>query len=187
MNSKNRVILASTILIPVLLYWGFGESPQESQSDSQGLSNKIDYFVENATIREWAIDGELKRQLITEKLEHNPQIEASFLTNPQVVHIKDNGEGLHVISNQGIARDDNSQTDLLGNVVIYSRKHQENETTLKTEKLSFFPQQDIAQTDQPVTIESRHTRMEGIGMDIDFNEQVLNLHSQVEGTHDNAK
>ncbi len=186
MNSKSRVILASVILIPVLLYWGFGQSPQEHIPDNKGLSNTIDYYLEQATIREWSTDGQLAIRLETEKLEHNPQLEVNYLTNPRMTHLG-NEKPFYASSDQGIAFDDNSRTDLLGNVAIYSNKGQDDETTLKTEKLSFFPQQNIAQTDQPVTIKSPDSQMKGIGMDINFDDQILNLHSQVEGTHENAK
>ena len=187
LSSKARIILAAFILIPVLLYWGFGTSPVEQTPSRSNLPDQVDYFIDNAKIQEWDTDGQLIRKVETKKLEHKPHKEANFLDAPISTQFQKNGNISLLTAAKGVVLDDNSKTDFVGDIEIYSNKGQPNETIMRTEKLSVFHKQNIAETDQPVTIESANSLMQGTGMDIDFNDQILNLHSRVKGTHNNAK
>lgn len=187
LSSKLRLILAATILIPVLLYWGFSGSPHEGDKSTSPLTDKMDYFVDGAKIREWQKDGDLQRGLETIRLEHNPKREHSELTTPRSIHYRDNGTQLLTTSDTGITLDDNSRTDLAGNVIVHDNPDSLSGTTLKTEHLTIYPEKDFAETDQPVVIESPETIMAGVGMDIEFNNRIMNLHNQVKGTHDKAE
>lgn len=187
LSSKARIILAALILIPVLLYWGFGITPVEKLPSRGNLPDHVDYYIDNAKIQEWNEKGLLVRKVETEKLEHKPRKKANFLQAPVSTQFQENGNISMLSANHGVALDDNSKTDFIGDVKIFSNKDQPNETVLRTEKLFVFPKQNIAETDQPVTIESANSLMQGTGMDIDFNDQILNLHSRVKGTHNNAK
>ena len=187
LSSKARAILAAFILIPVLIYWGLRITPVEKLPSRSNLPDHVDYYIDNAKIHEWNEKGLLVRKVETQKLEHKPHKRANFLEAPVSTQFQQNGNISMLSANHGVAMDDNSKTDFIGDVKIFSNKEQPNETVLRTEKLAVFPKQNIAETDQPVTIESANSLMQGTGMDIDFNDQILNLHSRVKGTHNNAK
>ncbi len=185
LTNKIRIWLTALILIPVLLYWGFASSPNESREQNNGLSDSMDYFVDKAVIKEWDNNGHPQQKLVTTRLEHDPTTKQSQLDKPKSLIYRDNNSRVQITSDSGIVLDDNNRTDLEGNVVVNDNSDPKSATVLKTDQLSVYPKKDYAETDQAVTIESQLSRMEGVGMDIQFNDRILNLHSRVEGTHKN--
>jgi len=186
-SSRLRIILAAIILIPILLYWGFGHTPQESAVKTSPLSEKMDYFVDQANIREWKENGKLTRELLSERVEHNPTLELNHLTKPKNISYRDDGSQIIVTSLEGQTLDNNSRTDLAGGVIVHDNPSSEKGAVLTTEQISIYPQQDYAKTEHPVKISTSTGHIEGVGMDVNFNKRVLNLHSSVKGAHSNAK
>lgn len=185
-SSKFRILLASAILVPVLLYWGFSRSPQEHPTQAEILSEKTDYYMNSAKLTEWNVDGAILRTLTTPYLEHNPNQQLSYLSEPRYSYHRENGSIIKVSSRKGTAYDDNSRTELAGTVRVLDNPESGSSSELATEKLTIFPDREYAETDQLVTIQSSESELKGVGMDINFNTRVLNLHSRVEGTHNNA-
>lgn len=187
LSNKARIILAATILIPVLLYWGFSSSPNESISSNAKAKNKIDYFVENATFKEWDSNGRLLRKTESILLEHHPKEKVSHLNKPINTSYRKDYSQLQISSDIGLARDNNRRTDLSGNVVIIDNPKTESQTVMNTNFLTIYPKKDYAETEDHVTITSPNSKLEGVGMDVTFDTRILNLHSRVKGTHSNAK
>jgi len=186
LSSKLRIIIAAAILIPILLYWGFSGSPQEHGTAKAPISEKMDYFVDQAAVKEWDIDGRLKQELTTPRLEHSPKEKQNFLIEPRNDHYRSDNSVINISSKTGTVQDDNSRIDLAGNVRVIDNSDARLGKQLTTEALTIYPKKDIAETDLPVKLETEHSQMKGTGMDINFNTRVLNLHSRVEGTHQNV-
>lgn len=187
LSNRYRVAIAAFILVPVLLYWGFASSPNENGTPRSVLSDKMDYFVDKATVKEWDASGKPQRKLTTARLEHDPRQQHSTLTNPESFSYRDNNSAVKISALTGTVLDDNSRTDLAGDVIVNDNPNSDSATVLNTTRLSVFPKQDFAETDKPVTIISPQSRLEGVGMDINFNSRILNLHSRVKGAHENEK
>lgn len=183
LSNRLRLLLTALILVPILLYWGFTSTPQEASSNISELTGKIDYYVDNANTREWDETGTLKRTMTSAKIEHDPQAELNYLTSPKSISFRSDDSQIQITSNKGIALDDNSRTDLAGNVIVHDNPSSESGTKLLTEQLTIYPQDDFAETDKPVTISSTSGNLKGIGMDLHFEKQVLNLHSNVKGIY----
>jgi lipopolysaccharide export system protein LptC len=187
LSNKARIILAAIILIPVLLYWGFSSSPNESISQTNKVEKEIDYYLENATAKEWGADGRLLRKTDTIRLEHHPKEKASHLEKPININYRADNSRLRITSDTAIALDNNTQTDLVDNVVVIDNPDSENSTIMNTQYLKIYPQRNYADTEEHVTIVSSNSQLEGVGMDVDFNTRILNLHSRVKGIHKNAE
>jgi lipopolysaccharide export system protein LptC len=187
LSNKARIILAAIILIPVLLYWGISSSPNESLSQGNKVEKEIDYFLTNVTAKEWGSDGKLLRKTDTIRLEHHPNEKASHLEKPINVNYRSDDSQLRITSDTGIALDDNSQTELIDNVVVIDNFDSENSTIMNTSYLTIYPQRNFADTNEHATIVSPNSQLEGVGMDVDFNTRILNLHSRVKGIHKNAE
>lgn len=186
LSHRQRLIIAAFILVPALLYWGFAETPQEASTSHSDLSDKMDYFIDRAKTREWDIDGTLKREMESVRVEHNPKAKLNYLTSPKSITFREDNSQIKVTSNTGTILDDNSRTDLAGNVIVHDNPTSQSGTVLSTEALSIYPKDDFAETDKPVTISSANGNLKGVGMDLQFEDRILNLHSDVKGTHQNA-
>lgn len=187
LSSKQRIWLALFILIPVLLYWGFSGTPAEIQTSTPSNPTKIDYFVEQAVTTEWNTQGQKALTLQSQKVEHLPAKAHSLLTSPHSIHYRDNQPPLEVTANSGQANDDNQRIDLAGNVVVHDNSVVQQPTIMRTQQLTIYQTQEYAETDKPVKITSAYGNMEGVGMDIQFQERRLNLHSRVKGIHIDAQ
>ena len=188
LSNRLRLIIAAIILIPVLLYWGFTGSPGSYVDESRSDSNKtMDYFVNQAMVTEWTDEGALKNTLNTSRLEHNPTLLQSHLTLPINYRYSDNQPPTRITSETGITMDDNSRTDLAGDVQVNDNPESDTGTIMTTETLSIFPQEDYATSKDRVTITSPDGMQTGIGMHTDFNTRTMTLHSRVEGRYDNKK
>lgn len=183
LSNRLRLVIAALILVPFLLYWGFTSTPQEASSDISQLTGKIDYYVENVNTREWDDSGKLKRTLTSPRIEHDPKAQLNFITSPKNLSYRADNSQVQITANEGVTLDDNSRTDLAGNVIVHDNPTSESGTKLLTEQLSIYPQDDYAETDQPVTISSTSGNLKGTGMDLHFEKQVLNLHSNVKGIY----
>ncbi|WP_415888929.1 LPS export ABC transporter periplasmic protein LptC [Neptuniibacter sp. SY11_33] len=186
LSSKLRIIIAAAILIPILLYWGFSGSPQEHGTPKAPLSEKMDYFVDQAAVKEWDINGKLKQELTTPRLEHSPKEKQNFLIEPKSNLYRSDNSAVNISSETGTVQDDNNRIDLAGNVIVIDNSDARSSKKLTTQALTIYPKKDIAETDLPVNLETERTLMQGTGMDINFNTRVLNLHSRVQGTHQNV-
>lgn len=186
LSNRQRLIVAALILVPILLYWGFGETPQEASRTESALSEKMDYFIDNAKTREWDNEGKLKRKMESIRVEHDPKAALNHLTKPESITFRKNYSQIIVTAQEGTILDDNSRTDLAGDVIVHDNPTSETGTVLSTDVLSIYPQNDYAETDKPVTITSADSNLKGVGMDLHFEERILNLHSNVKGTHKNA-
>ena len=188
LSNRLRLIIAAIILIPVLLYWGFTGSPGTHLNDKPSDTSKsMDYFVNHASVTEWSIDGTLKNTLNTNRLEHNPTLQQSHLTQPINYRYRDKQPPTRITSDTGITMDDNSRTDLAGNVLVNDNPESDNATIMTTQTLSVFPLKDYATSKDRVTISSPNGMQTGIGMHADFNTRTMTLHSRVEGRYDNKK
>lgn len=186
-SSRIRILIAAAILVPVLLYWGFAGSPAPTPETQPVLSGQIDYFVEDAKVKEWDETGKLKRSMTSTRIEHAPSSGTHNIAQPVSKHYRNDGTYSQITAERGVAQDDNSRMDLAGNVIVNDNPESTTAITLNTETLAVFPPKDYAETDAAVVIKSRTSKLEGVGMGIDFNARTLNLHSRVEGIHHNAK
>lgn len=187
---RNRLplLVAALILVPVLLYWGFSGSPGElSRKPSGKINQQIDYFVNQAKVTEWKTDGQLLNTLHSKRVEHHPQQAHNQLTKPVNYRHRENQPPVRITADRGITLDDNSRTDLAGNVQVHDNPDSEHATIMRTEALSIFTQDNYATSDQRVTITSPDGMQTGIGMHADFDSRTMTLHSRVEGRYDNEQ
>lgn len=187
LSNRQRLIITLLILVTILLYWGVAETPQEASRPSSALSEKMDYFIDAAKSREWNETGALKRQISSIRVEHDPKALRNHLTEPHGLVYRDDNSKVTVTADRGISYDDNSRTDLAGNVIVHDNPSSDSATVLTTEALSIFPQKETAETDQKVVISSTSGNTEGVGMDYHFEKRVMNLHADVKGFYKDAK
>ena len=188
LSAKLRIFTAFLIVSAALLYWGLVASPQENRKTPiQTVSSKIDYFVEQGKTKSWDAQGNLELKLSSTLIEHDPSQQLSFITSPNSKHYRKNNLPIDVTAQQGTVTDDNVRIDLAGNVVLLDNSFAKQPTTLTTEKLTIYQHDQYAETDQPVEINSESGNIEAVGMDIQFEDRIMNFHSQVKGIHLNAQ
>lgn len=188
LNARIRLFIAALLLGPILLYWGLGIAPSERRTEPpRALQEGEDYFATDTHTRVFNQQGKLDQELVTPRLDHYPDLQISALTKPHIVLYGEDGTVTTTDSDKGTLPDDRSKALLTGDVRVNDRSTTGVETRVLTEKLTLYPDTKVAETDLPVTILSDNVRYDAIGMKASFEEQTLNLLSNVQGKHENEK
>ncbi|WP_136679400.1 LPS export ABC transporter periplasmic protein LptC [Neptunomonas sp. XY-337] len=182
-STRNRIqlIAAVALLTPLFLYWAFSDSDQKSDQAATVVSSGVDYFMRDTTAREFGTDGRLVQRLHATSLEHYPKQLQAQLAKPEITVFKANAK-ISAQSEKGTLFD-NEDKLLLEEAVTVTHNPADNDSTqLDTSRLTLHHKRGIAETSAPVTFRSGQSITTATGMTVDYNTQISELHSNVEGT-----
>lgn len=181
-RSKTRLTLAILLLVPLFLYWIINSDTAVNDTPKQNIINGVDYFMKNASTKEFDKQGALLRTLSTHSLDHFPQDKLAKLEQPRIMLFSKDTIGLEVQSQSGIAFDGTDQLDLIGEVIVTHNPLSADASQLKTSTLSLFQAQGIAKTNAPVEITKQANITTATGMIINYKTNTSELLSDVKGT-----
>ena len=126
--------------------------------------------------------------LTTPLMQHIPQGNINWFLNPHIV-ITQQGESSWEIRSQEAKSLNNGERILFLKQVVVHQKHYGNnqESTLKTEKITYFPQEKRASTDQLVTYTQPGNWIQSMGMNAYLEEKKVELLHQARGSYAPAK
>lgn len=161
--------------------------PGGSDADTRA-SAVPDYYMENFTIHAMNPSGTPRYSLTAEDMLHYAEIDRSDLTRPHAIFHQPDGPPYVLDSERGQIHNGGDRVDLLGHVDI-DRSADANNRALHvtTRDARVYPNRDYAESDEFTVIRSASSHLQGIGMRAWFDQQRLQLLSQVEGTHDNTQ
>lgn len=184
-QARLRIILATLLVVALILAFQFGgERAVRDQVGDQAAADKIDFFISDGVLTRWTTDGSRESVTSTDYLRHSENRNRMWLTNPYTVGYLNNTEISHTLSSEtAIYLDDNSLLELAGTVELHHNPGTEQETGLFTEKLFYFPEQQIARSDEQVEILNSQGQTYATGMNYYANEKRIELLSNVRGTY----
>ena len=146
-----------------------------------------DLFVENMDLRVTGKDGSVYYHLRADAMEHLPQDDRFDLQRPVFLTLRGDRAQWQARSNQGSVSA-NGDTVWLRDQVEIQRLAAPGTRRLDitTSELLVRPEEQTATTGQAVVIRSDAYRVESVGMDADFGNNRVNLHSRVRGRFDAA-
>ncbi|MDO6564062.1 LPS export ABC transporter periplasmic protein LptC [Amphritea sp. 1_MG-2023] len=185
LTGRARLIAAAAILFPTVIYLGMDTEhhtvlPKEEPNPAY---QQADYYIVNGQIRDFSPTGKLKQQLSSTQLEHQPALQQILVTNPEMQIYNAQQPSRKVSSLRGIISDNDDKIVLEGKVLFQDNPDPTQANMLRTESLVILPQENIAKTDQRVTISSRLGVTTSVGMTIDTDSGILNLLSDVTGVY----
>ncbi len=143
-----------------------------------------DYILTNATRTEMNDEGQAKYRIFVKRLRHYQESDRSEFDAPVLTIVRDNAKWT-VTSDAGQATQGGKEIQLWGNVVVLKHKTAgEPETQLDTEKLTFWPEQDLAETQSPVVIRQGKQQIHAVGMKVKLEERHIELLSNVRGHYE---
>ena len=144
----------------------------------------IDYYAINAHSVQYLPDGKLQYEMTSDKVEHLKASEVTLLTNPDLNMFRGTQFPWHVQSEHGEVNPDGTQVELIDKVRITRFDEKNRRTLITTTRMTVFPQQQYAQTDQPVSIDGAGGVSTGIGMKAYLKESRIHLLSNVRGQYE---
>lgn len=180
---KNTMIALLLILAAGLSSWSIFISKKAHVSAS-GKSTEPDAFMENviATI----INKEGVRTLLIEspRMVHYADNDTTVIESPRITVYRNSPEPWHINSDYAKATQGTNKIFFWSNVVIHHPYDESTPiTTFKTNTLTVFPQEKLAQTADEVTLTQPESVVRAIGMTANLNDGEVKLLSQARGEY----
>lgn len=147
------------------------------------ISTEPDYIISGLSAEHFGKKGFLDQQIDAKSATHYPHNNTTILDSPSVI-VRE-GEQPHwgVRANIGELRGDEVLV-LKGQVQIVPMGKEKENFSLSTEELSIDLNNQIANTDKLVTIESISTHLQAVGMTLNLATEQAKFKSKVRGQHD---
>lgn len=185
LQNRIRIFIAFLLIMVIILFFQFGiKNDQDSPTRISNESRSIDFFIKDSVITRWSAEGEKISVTIAKYAKHFDARKLMELDHPYSLGFYSDGTIAHTLNaNTAIYPDDNSRIDLAGSVALHHNPETEQDTTLLTEQLSYFPDRGLATSDQQVEFRSRSGQTNAQGMEFYTRENRLELLSTVRGTY----
>lgn len=185
-NVRLALILAPfAALLIALGYWNIRpESFMERQAQPAGDESAIDFYVINATSVQFQEDGKRHYEMKADKLEHIKATDVTMLSKPDLQLYRGTDYPWHVQSERGEVGPEGKQVELIEQVRVARTDPKGRPTILTTSRLTVFPDQQYAQTEQAVKIDAANGVTTAQGMKAYLNDGRMLLLSNVRGQHE---
>lgn len=185
-STRLRLLLAALLLLPLLLYWGFGGTRLQPPRQAP-MEPAADYFMRGVQVDEYGDDGRLKRQMSASELKHLPQLAEHRFSDPHLKIYREGRPPLQITALRGTLDDAQQELELEGKVRVHDNPDTGRGSQLDTSRMTLYPQRDFAQTDAPVVLTTAYDRVTATGMTADLAAGRMELLSDVKGLHNHAQ
>ena len=187
MNRLTFISLLSAIILAlaILVHWQ-GTEVIDPIAQRQQRASEPDFYMLGASVTQFSNTGKIKQQMQAQLIEHYPEGNFTLAETPKITLFHDDGIPWYISAEKGRSMHNNDIIDLWGNVLL-RRTMSANNQVLKTKKLTINTSQNVAHTDQDVSITDASTRLDATGMKAYIDENRIEFQSNVRVTHDPAK
>ncbi len=140
-----------------------------------------DFIVQGYTVKKLGDDGKLRNLLLGDTMTHYPDDDSTEVVRPRMTYFG-GPRPLNLRSKTASVSKDGKVVTLKDEVYGWRDASASNPAvSLSTTVLTVYPDDDIANTQAPVTITHGKSVLHGTGMDLDNKLHILTLKSQVRG------
>lgn len=177
---KRYLLLVMTILFGLALLAVDNYTQENNAPLSEKQSSEADYYGEGLLNRQFDKTGKLQQSFSAERSTHYPLTNSTVFNDP-VIHVQDEeNEFWQVTANEGSMNDKDNTLRLRQQVEIRPLQNgNKDEVVINTESLDYFTKQQVAETDQEVTMVSPEAHITAIGMRMDMKRQRMELNAKV--------
>lgn len=173
-------------LLAALTYWldHAVQSTPAASADKQ-LQHDPDFIIETLLATRMDVNGRIRDTLRAAKMMHYPDDDTTTLEQPHYVNLT-RGEPLSVTSRE--ARVTSNAGNIYFHREVVARRAAPAGTALQvnTEYLHVLPDDNIAKTNQHVTVTDANMKIEAAGMELNNETRVLKLRGNVRGVYYDA-
>jgi lipopolysaccharide export system protein LptC len=183
---SQRLIIFIFLLITALgSAWLLNVVSEQKPKSEKDSYHEPDYYMEDFTTLTMNQDGTPKSSLYAVHMAHFPDNDTSELLQPKMELYRSSKLPMYVSADKGWVTADNEVILLKGNVQLWEFDETgERILQVNTSKAHVLLEQNYAETDQPATIKTRRTTINGIGMRAYFDDSRLevlkDVHTHIE-------
>lgn len=164
MRYKNHV-LSSVLFIAIGLAAWFTLSYRGHTNDTAEPSASPDAYMEGVTAIIMDPQGKMTMKIVTPKVTHYNSLDRAEFTDPQLTIYRKSSQPWYVTSIHAKTTNGLDNIDFWDDVVIHHSADRNNPATLiKTTHLTVHPNEQTANTDDPITMIQPNIVVKGVGM-----------------------
>ncbi len=168
-RTAHRWRLLALMLAAVFFAFGSFWLVQVMRGEADGhrvdVGNDPDYIIDNFSFVRMSETGQPKYVISGERLTHRPSDNTSLIDKPVVQGMSPDRPRMTITANTAHVNQDQNQIDLAGNVDIVRPAGKTTQPLrIRTEALTFLPDEDIAKTDKPIEMKLGTASVNGVGM-----------------------
>jgi len=171
-------LLALLLLLVGLSIW---QQQVQQSTSTQAKTYKPDYFMLQATSKQYDQAGKLRSQISGQRFAHIAEFSATDVEAPRFQFYRANNPPWFGRANSATIIDSGAQITLDQKVFITNGPAPENPLSLITESLRILPNQNLLTGSEQVTIQGGQSQLQAKGIKLHMDTQVLNLLHQVRG------
>jgi lipopolysaccharide export system protein LptC len=164
MDQKNLIIGIILVILGLSTNWMISLTPSDKPAP-QSEQHKMDYYVNNFTTTMMGEDGKPFRRLSAKRMIHYPDDDTTELADPYITMFEQMVPVWTIQSDTGWLSGDGALLLLQGKVIIDRPKAPNQDPVhLVTRNLRVQPDQNYAETEESITINTRNNRIVSKGM-----------------------
>ncbi|KTD27821.1 MULTISPECIES: LPS export ABC transporter periplasmic protein LptC [Legionella] len=145
--------------------WYYASSRSVTRLDDTTLSNSPDMMITNLSVKQFDYNGKLTNFLLSPEVQHIPNNNMHFFASPRLALSEANQPAWEISAKQAQAIHGGERIIFTNDVLIHQNQGEHNqESTLKTEELTYLPKDKLATSETTVHFEQpgRTVHSEGI-------------------------
>ncbi|CEG56339.1 LPS export ABC transporter periplasmic protein LptC [Legionella fallonii] len=185
---KQAIWILFTFIILTVSGWYYVNIESIAKLDSDTLSSTVDTTVSQLTVRQFNSEGLLTNLLTTPLMQHIPKGNLHLFQTPHIIISQEDQPAWEIRSKEAKSYDGGQKIIFSKHVVVHQNPgNKAQESTLKTEEVTYFPKEKKATTDLFVTFEQPGNVIESTGMNAYLEEKRVELLHQARGSYAPAK
>jgi lipopolysaccharide export system protein LptC len=174
-------------VLAVLTFW-LDQLVQPLSGNQTTVRHDPDYIVDGLNALRMDATGRVKHTLVAKRMTHFPDDDLTLLVDPKLVAFSEEHPPVTVTSRHGRVSGNGDHVYFQDDVrVVRAPDAKQTELVLETNYLHVIPDDNIAQTDQPVKIFDGQAVVTASGLDFNSETRVLNLQGRVRGVFENTQ
>jgi len=188
MNSTKQALwLACIVIVLACSGWYFSNGQSIGTLDKATLSTTVDAEVTQVSVKQFNTEGRLVNHLVSPLMRHIPKNDTHLFTDPLIIVAQNNQPAWTIQAQKAKATQGGKRIDFRNQVVIHQKGDAKTqESTLKTEQVTYFPQEKKATTEALITFEQPSNFIQSTGMQAFLDEKRIVLLHGAKGRYDNS-
>ncbi len=180
-------------LVPLLLllaatYWLNQQVQPLPPKPDNSKRHDPDFIISDFSATTLNGQGMPRFLISAQKMVHYPDDDSTHLDEPRLSSFNAGRPPVHAFARQGEVSSKGDEIFLHDEVkLVRAASATQSEMIFTTAYLHVVPEQDLADTDHPITLVDVHNTLHAVGMRFDNKTRVVKLLAQVKSQHDPAK
>ena len=182
----NKIPVILIIFLTLFTFWVDKAVRQPTIGQEKDQQSNPDYVMNDFSA--YSVDhiSGAHQQLFAKRMLHYVTNNTTYFEQPRLINSRTDIPEMRVKADRANMSGD-EDIYLNGNVKVVRYGEGGKETTMVTSSLHVIPDDDIAKTNEPVTIVQDNTIINAVGMEIDNSTQIIDLLSEVKFVHNKVR